>query len=339
MTLDEFLTDAARRSAGSEMTLSIRELLGHWGAKRRDPDTVRTITSDLRSHGLRTEPSFEISWIDTDVTLTKASVPKAEADDEWVPSHSPLDSDDVSLTMSSLQSATAGVTSVRPSDSLVRARSLMLRHDYSQLPVMRSERSLLGVISWESIAKGRLDGVDTDVSGVLAPAVTVSHTADLLSSIPRIIESGYVFVEDRTKRITGIVTTSDLSLQFELLAGPFLLIGEAERRLRRLADRTFDPDLMRAVVHDSPERARKVNSAAGLTIGEMMRLFEPDKNWTELGTVADRKTFLEALEEMRKLRNAIMHFNPDPHESSALTATRNFVKWLEHLDATDPRNC
>lgn len=339
MTLDEFLTEAARRSAGAEATLSIRELLGYWGAKRRDPDTVRTINSDLGAHGLRTDPNFEIGWIDTDITLTRASASKTESDDEWVPTHSPSDIDDVSLKMSSLQSATAGVTSIRPSDSLIKARSLMLRHDYSQLPVMKSERSLLGVISWESIAKGRLDGADGDVSSVIAPAVTVRQTADLLSSIPRIIESGYVFVEDATKRITGIVTTSDLSLQFELLAGPFLLIGEAERRLRRLADRTFHPEVMRAVVQDSPERANRVNNAAGLTIGEMKRLFEPDENWTELGTVADRKTFLEALEEMRKLRNAIMHFNPDPHETSALTATRNFVKWLEHLDATDPRNC
>lgn len=332
MTLDEFLTDAASRSADNAVTLTIRDLLGRWGAKRRDPDTVQSISSDLAAYGLQTSPSFEVSWIDTEIKLIAHAASGEPSNDDWEPRPTSTDTEDVSLTVSSLQSATAGVTRVRPDESVIKARSLMHRHDFSQLPVMKSERALVGVISWESIAKGRLDGDVDTVSSVLAPAATVALTADLLASIPRIIESGYVFVEDNTKRVTGIVTTSDLSQQFELLAGPFLLIGETERRLRRLIDRWFSVDVIRDAVHDSPERRKKVVNASSLTIGEMMKLFEPESNWKSLSSLADRKTFLQALDEMRRLRNDIMHFNPDPLDQTAINGARQFAKWLEYLD-------
>lgn len=332
MTLDEFLTDAASRSADNAVTLTIRDLLGRWGAKRRDAETVQSISSDLAAYGLQASPSFEVSWIDTEIKLIAHAAPGEPSTDDWEPGPTSTDTEDVSLTVSSLQSATAGVTRVRPDESVIKARSLMHRHDFSQLPVMKSERALVGVISWESIAKGRLDGDVDTVSSVLAPAATVALTADLLASIPRIIESGYVFVEDNTKRVTGIVTTSDLSQQFELLAGPFLLIGETERRLRRLIDKWFAVDTIRDAVHDSPERRKKVVNASGLTIGEMMKLFEPESNWKTLSSLVDRKTFLQALDEMRRLRNDIMHFNPDPLDQTAINGTRQFAKWLEYLD-------
>jgi len=49
------------------------------------------------------------------------------------------------------------------------------------------------------------------------------------------VEFGYVLVRDqRDRRITGIVTASDLSLQFQALAEPFLLLREIELHVRQL---------------------------------------------------------------------------------------------------------
>jgi hypothetical protein len=56
------------------------------------------------------------------------------------------------------------------------------------------------------------------------------------------VEQGYVLVRDETNKVVGIVTTSDLSLQFKQLTEPFLLLGEIENQVRRLMDGKFTRD-------------------------------------------------------------------------------------------------
>jgi len=48
----DFLRDAAKREAGNEVQISIRELLTHWDAKRRGFWIVEQIQDDLKKAGL-----------------------------------------------------------------------------------------------------------------------------------------------------------------------------------------------------------------------------------------------------------------------------------------------
>ncbi|WP_459162147.1 hypothetical protein ACQ5SK_08415 [Bradyrhizobium japonicum] len=67
----------------------------------------------------------------------------------------------------------------------------------------------------------------------------------IFDAIPVIVTHQYVLVRSEDGRITGIITASDLSEQFQLLAEPFLLLGEIENLLRGLiADRFSTEDLV-----------------------------------------------------------------------------------------------
>ena len=78
-------------------------------------------------------------------------------------------------TIGQLPAASGGVVSVNPQSRLLTAQSKMRANDYSQLGVMRTERDLKAVISWESIAKALSVDPDAkleDIGRVLPP---VSH--------------------------------------------------------------------------------------------------------------------------------------------------------------------
>jgi hypothetical protein len=157
----------------------------------------------------------------------------------------------------------------------------------------------------------------------------VRNDDDLLAQIPRIVDAGFVFVQARDKQITGIVTTADLSHQFAILAKPFFILAEIERRLRRIVDGAFDSEELQAVV--DPADARQVKSAEDLTLGEYVRLLEDPERWPRLGWALDRKVFIGGLHQVRITRNDVMHFSPDPLDMDQVVALENFVKWLRKL--------
>jgi predicted transcriptional regulator len=137
-----------------------------------------------------------------------------------------------------LPAANQLIVSVKPDDELTTAVTKMLTNDYSQLPVMRAERDLKGIISWASIGSRMAlkqpcewvrDCMNTHVQKVPA-------SSPLFSVITTIVEHDYVLVIGNDNKITGIVTASDLSLQFQKVAGPFLLLREIEQHVRNLID-------------------------------------------------------------------------------------------------------
>jgi CBS domain-containing protein len=336
---DDLLLKAAESArSGKPLRITIRELIGHWDARRRGYWKVEEIQKDLAAAGLATVPPFTEGWIDNTVSLvplvgTSSNPGSVEPTERVLPmvvGEGPAA--DISLRVGSLPSANLGVRSVSPNDSLEKAQSLMLRYDYSQLAVMSGTRGLKGAVSWESIAQARLRDPGAPLRDAMAPSEIVRADDDLLAMIPRIVGAGFAFVEASDKQIVGIVTTSDLSQQFATLATPFFLLAEIERRLRRVFDRTFSTEEL-AEVLDPSDRERKIRSADDLTIGEYVRLVELPARWDRLGWALDRKVFLEALDEVRVVRNEVMHFSPDPLDDEQLRKLENFLKWIRRLDA------
>ena len=157
---------------------------------------------------------------------------------------------------------------------------------------------------------------------------------DLLAAIPVIVAEGFAFVRDGKNNLTGVVTTADLSHTFVGLTGPFLQIAEIERRLRKiidqkLADGSFTQADLQDVVKDNAGPRANPQSAADLTIGEYQTLLGDPDCWGRLGWSSDRKTFINALDEVRQIRNDIMHFDPDPPDTRPLGA---FLDWLRLQD-------
>jgi hypothetical protein len=211
----------------------------------------------------------------------------------------------------------------------------MLYFDYSQLPVMQGEFTLKGAVSWKSIGRAlALGHLCSSVRDCLEEAAVISSDTSLFAAIPTIVEKEYVLVRDAKNRIAGIVTTTDLSLQFRQLAEPFLLLGEIENHLRRLSDGKFRQSDV-ASVKDPSDAQRVITDLSDLTFGEHIRLLENPERWGALGLKIDRSVFVKHLNDVRDIRNNVMHFDPDGVAPEELASLRNFTRLLSSVDSSN----
>jgi len=328
------LLDRARAQADREpVELTVRELLSFWDAKRRGYWIVETIKADLEKYGLASEPSFEQAWIDDPIKLVHARSGK-EPETGLVEPRQTIGMDATpaaGLRVRHLQCANREVASVPPDSSLSVAQALMLKDDYSQLAVTSGPRTLRGAVSWKSIAQARLRDPQCSLRDTIVPAVPVTLEDELLPLIPMIVEKEFLFVVKQDNTLSGIITMADLSLEYNRLARPFFLIGEIERRLRRVIGEIFPLELIRSIRNPS-DGDRPINSADDLTFGEYRRLLERPENWDKLNWNVDRRVFIEALEAIRLVRNDVMHFSPDPVDDTQLTVMSNFIRMVKVLD-------
>ena len=174
---------------------------------------------------------------------------------------------------------------------------------------MSGPRQLVGAVSWQSMAIAALGAREFDLATATVRATLVNPDDDLIRLIPTIIEEGFVFVMARDRTLGGIITTADLSEQFAALAKPFLLVGEIERRLRRVLSRRFEPSELKDAI-DPKDSSRTIASAHDLTLGEIGRFIENEAQWQRLEWPVDRLEFMGAFDEVKRIRNDVMHFSP-----------------------------
>ncbi len=157
-------------------------------------------------------------------------------------------------------------------------------------------------------------------------------TASLFDVINIVAQYDYVLVRASDRRISGIVTASDLSLQFRQLTEPFLLLGEIENHVRRLIDSRFSVDELRECC-DPDDTRREVQGVADLTFGEYIRLLQKPERWAKLGIAIDRAIVVTQLDKVREIRNDVMHFDPDGIPPEDLEVLRDFSQFLQKLQA------
>ncbi|WP_161500861.1 CBS domain-containing protein [Embleya scabrispora] len=333
------LSDAVKeRTSGDPLTISIRDFLAIWNATRRYSAEVDRIEQDLALRGLTTSPPFTEGSLDS----TIAVLPLGEEPDE---SHTSgitrsgiavaeePEPQSVAYLVSNLEAANRPPVSVRVDDSLEAARTLMVKHAYSQLPVLDAEDRLRGVVSWESIGSAgmntRLVTSEPKLVDAIVRAREADRSDDLLDWLPEIYKVGYVIVRDQDHRVCGLITAADLTVQFGTRVRPFVLIEEIEQRLRRVVDSRLPLETIRKVVRSRPE---SVMSAADLTFGAYGHLLKDDENWQQIGWRADRNLLLGWLEECRVFRNGLMHFSPDPLTDDQLAPVEGLLQLLRRMD-------
>jgi CBS domain-containing protein len=313
-----------------------RDLIGWFSAARRGRHVVALVRRYLRDAGIATKPDFEYAYIDEPLTfVVDGGEPTAPPSTTAIPE--PADpilaaaAADPIYRIGRLDSANTTPVSVVPQSTVAQAITIMLYNDFSQLPVIHGQRELRGAVSWRSIGrKLALGQTCATVMDCAEEATAISSDTSLFSALPLIVEKEYVFVRDRTNRIAGIVTTSDLSLQFRQLAEPFLLLGEIENQLRRLSAGKFTLSEIVAV-RDPADALREITDLSDLTFGEHLRLLENPDRWNALGLPVDRATFVGHLRDVRDIRNGVMHFDPDGVDPEELGRLRNFARLLGSL--------
>jgi CBS domain-containing protein len=327
----ERLRQARRRADDHDPEhISVRELLKFWGATDRG-DQISQIEADLANHGLVTSPSFRAVTLDTVVSLTTPpddSETTANADPSQI-GDLPVGQDDeggddlnVRLTVGNL-SPLRGVECVGPNSTFEEAITKMLLNDFSQLAVLGGPRNLRGAVTWRSIAQAMHQRPDASFADAIDTKVeVVAYDRDLFEVLPTLQQREFVFVLNEDKAIMGIVTTADVARRYGEMATPFFQLGELDQTLRWVLKQAFDVPTVQRLCN------KTITSFDHLSFGDYRRVLENKEAWEKLGWRLDRLAFISRLEEIRLIRNKVMHFHPDPMPDDAVDKLRTFNNLL-----------
>jgi hypothetical protein len=141
--------------------------------------------------------------------------------------------------------------------------------------------------------------------------------------------SDVVLVIGRDKRLAGIVTAWDLADEFQKLIGPFKWIGEIESRLRKCLFSHLNKEAVHSFLASSNSSVDEPNPEF-LTLGDLLHLVRNPEVWEQLSLPFDRATFAEALDDVREMRNRLMHFR-DPLAPDEATRLRSFCRMIRKV--------
>lgn len=322
-----------RAEQGDPLTLTGDALRGLWTNASSGAWLVQQIHAELDNHHLRTQPAFD--KVPGRTALRMLTVPSASDAPEQTEQGQPVapadEQPEVGLSVGSLSSAMSEVASLPPDATFEQAYTLMTMDDYSQIPIMQGTRTVRGAVTWKSIAKARHINPGATLADAIVEAVVVSYKLDLMDVLPMLEESDFVLVKDDTNEITGIVTTTDVTHAYGRMATPFQLIGELDQRLRRLIADRFTIDQVNGWC--SQGRSSALASFNDMSFGDYQQVLQNPDAWKQLDWNLDRKIFNKRLDEIRKIRNDLMHFNPEPFPEGAVGKIRRVIKLLrDHTD-------
>jgi CBS domain-containing protein len=326
VTRAERLVDARQRMLdGEAYILPVRELLQWWGFARRGPRVVTRVETELAEVGLATSPNFRKVGLDTWIALvtdaaTERVAPTEDEPGDW----------EVGLTVGNVPSALDGVESIPPDATFDEAIAKMLLNDYSQLAVMATPYSLKGAVTWRSIAQARDVDREASFASARVHAPVVRYDEELLDILPTLSANDFVLVRGPSGGIEGIVTAADVVREYSDLATPFILIGELDQLLRRLIERRYTIEQVQACCSDGD---RDLETFDDMTFGDYIRVLETPAHCSELNWSLHRGTVIGRLEEIRTIRNDVMHFNPDPVPPEAVPMLRNLINLLRGYGA------
>lgn len=350
--------------SGRRRWAKVRTLVGWFGAFRRRRRIVKSIRDALNEVGLRTKPDFEQEFFDNRVAFYlidelesedsdqeplefddgeateddggTADVNLNETDEEESEQLSPSESvrlrivDEPTYQVSHLPAARKEVVSVAPDKSITEAVTLMLYHDFDQLPVMTGLRNVKGMIGWKSIGRANARARNcTNVSDCMESAHEINLNDSIFDAVRLVQRNECVLIKDHTNAVCGIVTLYDIATTFNDLAEPFMLIGEIENLIRNLIAANFTLDNIRSVWRDGD---KEINDVSDMTFGQYVRLLENNDNWSKMPLDIDRTFFINKLAEVREARNDVMHFEPEGVEPEKLRVLRVFARFLHKFE-------
>jgi CBS domain-containing protein len=350
--MDRLEEIAAQVADGQRPTATVRDFVSWFGFKRRHPWAVGFIRRELRKKNLSTNPDFDWTHLDGQITFAPLDGSRLKPESTGQIGIKPEDqmeqSDSLAISLGENIDPTYRIgrldigkvvpVSVAPDATVEEATGLMLRHDFSQVPVMAGERSVKGIFSWRSLGSTHVWGKAVSVvrEAMDRDVHQVSEDTSLFEVIEIIDRSDCVLVKDSSARIAGIITAYDITKTFAKLGEPFLVLGEIENHIRSLLEGKFSRnELIAARDPDDPDRA--IDKVSDLTLGEYLRLLEKQENWGKLGLRVPRATFVKELEEIRRIRNDVMHFDPEGVDGQDLETLRAFVKFLRRIQDVRPR--
>lgn len=313
--------------------------LDYLGVSRRGWKVVDRVNDMLEEHEVICEPDFGTAWFYGPIEIKPK--PKVSANPD---SKSNMDEKDPTPRLNLLTAANLnrlkekgegiGLISVTRDTRLIEATTLMIYHDFSQLPIINGTRTVEGVVSWKSIGRAISLGKQClTVSDCKEDITTLNYDDSLFHSVKVVLEKEVVLVRQKDGTISGIVTATDIGQQFISMAEPFLLIEQIENHVRKLLDKKFDQSDL-TFDNTYQEKPKDVKSLSDLNFGQYVRLLENPQKFEKLKLNIDRGLLTSKLEEVRKIRNDVMHFDPDGISPTNLEQLRQILNFLHTINAT-----
>jgi len=295
--------------------------------EKRTSGNVWRINEYLEQEKLIVEPNYQNGWIDEEIELKqkeKARIKNGNGD-----CVNKTETFDPISRLSLMKAASRTPTSVTRDSLLEKAYLLMWKNEFSQLPIMNNDREVLGIITWQSIAKGLITNKNSKSvrDFITDEFIVLDENTPIFDAIKEVIRVGVVFVKDKEKKIKGPITPSDLNEQFIEQIEPYILLEQIENYIRLILHNKIILEELQKLLRIN-EEDRIISSLSDLTFGEYIRVMQNSDMWELLALPFDKADFENDLESVRKIRNGVMHFHPDGISDNELKTLRKMSKFL-----------
>ncbi len=348
---DALQTLADEVHEGKRRKKTLRTLLGYFGQARRGSVVNYRIADALAAVDLRTEPDFRSVRIDDELQFVQSGAPVPELDTttedgsstEKVYVGQDARRDGSSFRVSRFldeDKLAPGLTALPPDATVQQAVTVMLSKDYSQIPIMTGERELKGIVSWQSIGSAFGLGESPEhVRDCMESTDSIVAEDDSIFKLLDLVATNEVaLVRARDRRFITLFTAADLGVLYQDLSKQFILLSEIEDCIRALLERgRFTAEQL--AEHRGPDDEREVRRMDDLTFGAYLRIIQNPDHWERLGLGVDRIMFIKELDDVRIIRNAVMHFDPDGLTDEQFDQLNNVWAFLRRLRQTSARPC
>lgn len=319
MNLNEKVEQIKRDKKPQKITP--RELLSGLNLCKRTPRNCTIIDKYLEKNQLEVSPSYTDTWIDSEIELRHKKIAETKIPKDPI------------KRVRVLEAANRLPKFVSNNAKLRTAITLMQMNKYSQLPVTNNGvRGIVGYISWESISEAWANGIESEiVKDYVKEEIQIIHPdTPLLDAVKTLYKNDFAIVigNGNDKSMLGIITTADISSEFLSNTKPFLLLEEIEKSIRVLLNGTL---LLEDIKDICKNTEKEISSIDDLSFGDYKCIIENPRLWDKLKIDADNKLLVERLDEIRKIRNEIMHFAPDSIDEKAIGVLDNTSKYLGSL--------
>ncbi|MDM1397852.1 CBS domain-containing protein [Myroides odoratimimus] len=205
------------------------------------------------------------------------------------------------------------------SESILKAKSLMLLNDFSQIPVLNENNKIIGSVSWKSIGKMESLGVTSpSIIEYIENSAIINENDDFLKYMKLVAKKDYVLVKDQEERLKGIITTYDMTINFKNFIIPFLHLGIIE-------------DCIRTLIQSNEIQIKKEVDC--LTFGEYINLLNKEQNWKKITKLQliDKQVFIDKLNSIRILRNNIAHYKRKGLSSDEIFSIVSFATMMQTI--------
>jgi CBS domain-containing protein len=232
-------------------------------------------------------------------------------------------------------------------EQVTKALSLMMKHDFSQLPVVDKDNHPLGMISYERILRGvnnfkaQLPELHVrDVMVKLEKSDLFDLEDDLFGLLKQLKLTNAVLIVDQQNSLAGIVTSFDSTEYFQNRAENLMRVEDIEAAVKDFIllayarpDGSRDEELLaQAVLDVTPKwelENKQPKTFEGLSLNQYINILTSKKTWPFFEPIFNipRASLGELLKDIRNTRNGLAHFRNEVTVEQTIQL-RDCAEWL-----------